>query len=154
MGLRHQPTAQHLTPQGPGLCSLSAGGKSHGGVYRGGPSCRSHTAIHVSSSGGVFLCREEGWGPRLCIDYRGLNEISVHYPYPLPLGPATLEQLRGAKFFTKLDLRSAYNLVRIWEGDKWKTAFHTTHGHYEYLVMPFGLTNAPAVFQSLINEVF
>ncbi|KAK3508109.1 hypothetical protein QTP70_014380 [Hemibagrus guttatus] len=71
-----------------------------------------------------------------------------------PLVPAALEQLRGVRFFTKLDLRSAYNLVCIREGDKWKTTFHTTHGHYEYLVMPFGLTNAPAVFQSLINGVF
>ncbi|KAK3539355.1 hypothetical protein QTP70_003840 [Hemibagrus guttatus] len=59
-----------------------------------------------------------------------------------------------AKFFTNLDLHSAYNLVRIREGDEWKTAFHTTYGHYEYLVMPFSLTNAPAVFQSLINGVF
>ncbi|KAK3548972.1 hypothetical protein QTP70_022655 [Hemibagrus guttatus] len=65
-----------------------------------------------------------------------------------------LEQLRGARVFTKLDLRSAYNLVRIREGDEWKTAFHMTHGHYKYCVMPFGLTNAPAVFQALINEVF
>ncbi|KAK3571419.1 hypothetical protein QTP86_012060 [Hemibagrus guttatus] len=71
-----------------------------------------------------------------------------------PLVPAALEQLRGARIFTKLDLRSAYNLVRIREGDEWKTAFHTTHGHYEYRVMPFGLTNAPAVFQALINGVF
>ncbi|KAK3546341.1 hypothetical protein QTP70_025749 [Hemibagrus guttatus] len=53
-----------------------------------------------------------------------------------------------------MDLRSAYNLICIREGDEWKTAFHTTSGHYEYLVMPYGLTNAPAVFQSLINEVF
>ncbi|KAK3528609.1 hypothetical protein QTP70_005351 [Hemibagrus guttatus] len=101
------------------------------------------------------------WGKRMnegknrpCIDYRGLNAITVRYPYPLPLVPAALEQLRGARVFTKLDLRSAYNLVHIRKGDEWKTAFHTTHGHYEYCVMPFGLTNAPAVFQALINEVF
>ncbi|KAK3572801.1 hypothetical protein QTP86_007406 [Hemibagrus guttatus] len=89
-----------------------------------------------------------------CIDYRGLNAITIRYPYPLPLVPAALEQLRGTRFFTKLDLRSTYNLIRIKEGGKWKTAFHTTQGQYEYLVMPFSLTNAPAVFQALINGVF
>ncbi|KAK3507042.1 hypothetical protein QTP70_001588 [Hemibagrus guttatus] len=82
------------------------------------------------------------------------SPAAAGYPYPLPLVPTALEQLRGARVFTKLDLRSAYNLVRIREGDEWKTAFHTTHGHYEYCVMPFGLTNAPAVFQALINGVF
>ncbi|KAK3558981.1 hypothetical protein QTP86_000098 [Hemibagrus guttatus] len=103
---------------------------------------------------GFFFVGKKDGGLRPCIDCRGLNAVTVRYPYPLPLVPAALEQLRGARFFTKLGLRSAYNLVRIREGDKWKTAFHTTHGHYEYLVMPFGLTNAPAVFQSLINGVF
>ncbi|KAK3572571.1 hypothetical protein QTP86_000423 [Hemibagrus guttatus] len=103
---------------------------------------------------GFFFVGKKDGGLRPCIDYWGLNAITVHYPYPLPLVPTALEQLRGARFFTKFDLRSAYNLVRIREWDEWKTTFHTTHGHYEYLVMPFSLTNAPAVFQSLINGVF
>ncbi|KAK3556676.1 hypothetical protein QTP70_012833 [Hemibagrus guttatus] len=103
---------------------------------------------------GFFFVEKKDGGLRPCIDYRGLNAINVRYPYPLLLVPAALEQLRGAKFFTKLDLHSAYNLIRILEGDEWKTAFHTTRGHYEYLVMPFVLTNTLAVFQSLNNEVF
>ncbi|KAK3573255.1 hypothetical protein QTP86_015770 [Hemibagrus guttatus] len=106
------------------------------------------------AAAGFFFVRKKDGGLRPCIDYWGLNTITVRYPYPLPLVPAALEQLRGAWVFTKLDLRSAYNLVCIREGDKWKIAFHTTHGHYEYCVMPFGLTNAPAVFQALINGVF
>ncbi|KAK3505820.1 hypothetical protein QTP70_019745, partial [Hemibagrus guttatus] len=102
------------------------------------------------AAAGFFFVGKKDGGLHPCIDYRGLNAITVRYPYPFPLVPAALEQLRGARFFTKLDLRSAYNLVHIHEGDEWKT----THGHYEYLVMPFGLTNAPVVFQSLISGVF
>ncbi|KAI2645331.1 Transposon Tf2-6 polyprotein [Labeo rohita] len=93
-------------------------------------------------------------GLRPCIDYRALNAITVKYRYPLPLVPSALEQLRTAKIYTKLDLRSAYNLIRIREGDEWKTAFSTTSGHYEYRVMPFGLANSPSYFQAFINEVF
>ncbi|KAK3542410.1 hypothetical protein QTP86_025816 [Hemibagrus guttatus] len=77
----------------------------------------------------------------------------VKFRYPLPLVPAALEHLQGAALFTKLDLRSAYNLIRIREGDEWKTAFITPTGHYEYLVMPYGLANASSVFQDFIHEV-
>lgn len=78
---------------------------------------------------------------------------TVKNRYPLPLISAGFELLQGAKIFTKLALRNAYHLVRIREGDEWKTAFNTPTGHYKYLVMPFGLTNAPAVFQALVNDV-
>ncbi len=86
--------------------------------------------------------------------YRRLNNITIKFRYPLPLVPAALEQLRQAKYYTKLDLRNAYNLIRIREGDEWKMAFSTTSGHYEYLVMPFGLANSPSVFQSFMNDIF
>ncbi|XDV24073.1 hypothetical protein PO909_028351 [Leuciscus waleckii] len=106
------------------------------------------------ASAGFFFVKKKDGSLRPCIDYRGLNEITVKFRYPLPLVPASLEQLRTAKYFTKLDLRNAYNLIRIREGDEWKTAFSTTTGHYEYHVMPFGLANSPSVFQALVNEVF
>ncbi len=95
-----------------------------------------------AASSFFFVAKKDG-GLRPCIDYRALNKITVKFRYPLPLVPAALEQLRGARIFTKLDLRSAYNLIRIREGDEWKTAFVTPTGHYEYRVMPYGLVNAP-----------
>uniref|UniRef100_A0A8C2GHW3 Gypsy retrotransposon integrase-like protein 1 n=1 Tax=Cyprinus carpio TaxID=7962 RepID=A0A8C2GHW3_CYPCA len=100
-----------------------------------------------------FFVEKKDGGLRPCIDYRALNQLTVKFRYPLPLVPAALEHLRGATVFTKLDLRSAYNLIRIREGDEWKTAFITPTGHYEYLVMPYGLVNAPSVFQDFIHEV-
>ncbi len=78
----------------------------------------------------------------------------MKFHYTLPLVPAALKQLRQTKYYTKLDLRNAYNLIRIREGDDWKTAFSTTSGHYEYLVMPFGLANSPSVFQAFMNDIF
>ena len=84
---------------------------------------------------------------------QGLNDITVKNKDPLPLINSAFESLEGAQIFSKLDLRNAYHLVRIREGDEWKTAFNTPLGHFEYLVMPFGLINAPAVFQALINYV-
>ncbi|KAI7807004.1 hypothetical protein IRJ41_017305 [Triplophysa rosa] len=112
--------------------------------------------IRPSSSpagAGFFFVQKRDGSLRPCIDYRGLNEITVKNKYPLPLMSSAFELLQGARVFTKLDLRNAYHLVRIREGDEWKTAFNTPSGHYEYLVLPFGLTNAPAVFQDLINDV-
>ncbi|KAK3531089.1 hypothetical protein QTP70_010364 [Hemibagrus guttatus] len=105
-----------------------------------------------AASSFFFVAKKDG-GLRPCIDYRALNQITVKFRYPLPLVPAALERLCGATVFTKLDLRSAYNLIRIRAGDKWKTAFVTPTGHYEYLVMPYGLANAPSVFQDFMHTV-
>ena len=91
---------------------------------------------------------------RLVVDYRGLNKVTIRNRYALPLISSLLERIGGAKHFTKIDLRGAYNLVRIRPGDEWKTAFRTRYGHFEYTVMPFGLTNAPAVFQHMANDIF
>jgi hypothetical protein len=84
----------------------------------------------------------------MCMDYREFNKITKKNRYPLPLISGLLEQLGSAKIFTKIDLRGAYNLVRVKEGNEWKTAFHTRYGHFEYSIMPFGLTNVPAVFNT------
>ncbi|KAJ1601242.1 hypothetical protein NDA14_000540 [Ustilago hordei] len=101
----------------------------------------------------LFVPKKDG-GLRLCVDYRGLNEITVKNRAPLPLIEEQLFLLRKARIYTKLDLRAAYNLIRIAKGDEWKTAFGTQLGLYEYLVMPFGLANALAHFQSFINDIF
>lgn len=87
-------------------------------------------------------------------DYRIFNLHTKKFDYPLPLILSALEQLVHSTFFIQLDLRSAYNLIRIKAGDEWKTAFITPSGHFKYLVMPFRLVNAPAIFQSYMNKIF
>ncbi|KAI2655949.1 Transposon Tf2-6 polyprotein [Labeo rohita] len=115
---------------------------------------RAGTIRPSSSSAAVgFFVKKKDGGLRPCVDYRGLNQITVKNRHPLPLTNTALDALSGGHFFTKLDLWSAYNLVRIREGDEWKTAFITPTGHYETLVMPFGLCNSPAAFQHFINDV-
>jgi hypothetical protein len=100
----------------------------------------------------LFVKKKDG-SLRLCVDYRGLNDLTIKNRYPLPLIQETLDRVGKAKIYTKLDLRGAYNLLRIKAGEEWKTAFGTRYGHYEFQVMPFGLTNAPATFQNFMNDV-
>ena len=101
----------------------------------------------------LFVKKKDG-SLRLCVDYRRLNAVTIKNRYPLPLIGDLIDQLRDCTVFTKIDLRGAYNLLRIAEGEEWKTAFRTRYGLYEYRVMPFGLTNAPASFQHLMNHIF
>ena len=110
-------------------------------------------SIPVSAGAPIFFVKKKNGDLRPVIDYRNLNKITKKNRYPLPLIHEMLHRFAKARVFTKIDLRGAYNLVRIREGDEWKTAFRCRFGHFEYTEMPFGLTNAPAVFQNLMNEI-
>jgi hypothetical protein len=100
----------------------------------------------------IFVPKPDG-SMRLCVDYRGVNKVTVKDRTPLPLMSELRERLGRAKIFTKLNLKNGYNLIRIAEGDEWKTAFRTRYGLFECLVMPFELCNAPGTFQAIINKV-
>jgi hypothetical protein len=83
------------------------------------------------------------------VDYRKLNAYIVKNRYPMPIFEEIVDELQGASIFSKLDHRSGYHQIRIKEGDEYKIAFQTHHGHFEYRVMPFGLTGAPTTFHAL-----
>jgi hypothetical protein len=101
----------------------------------------------------IFVPKKDGT-QRMCIDYLSLNEVSIKNKYPLPRIDDLFDQLKGARIFSKIDLRSGYRQLKIRATDIPKIAFITRHGLYEYTVMSFGLTNAPAYFMYLMNKVF
>ncbi|KAG5718803.1 hypothetical protein E4T56_gene2697 [Termitomyces sp. T112] len=94
----------------------------------------------ISTAGApVLFAKKKDGSLQLCVDYWGLNKVT---------------KKNRAKIYTKIDLRSSYNNIRIAPGHEWKTAFRTRYGLFEYLVMPFGMTNSPATFQYFMNDIF
>ena len=102
----------------------------------------------------VLFSKKKDKTLRLCIDYRQLNRVMIKNRYPLPRIDDLFDQLRGARVYSKIDLRTGYHQLRVRETDIPKTAFRKRYGHFEFTVMPFGLTNAPAAFMDLMQRVF
>src|SRR6187455_3479625 len=101
----------------------------------------------------LFVQKKDG-SQRMCVDYRSLNDVTMKNKYMLPRIEDLFDQMRGAKVFSKNDLRSGYHQMKIGPSDIPKTAFSTRYGLYEFTVMSFVLTNAPAYFMNLMNKVF
>jgi hypothetical protein len=102
----------------------------------------------------IFFIKKKDGMLHLVQDYRALNALTIKNQYPLPLISELVNQLHGAKYFTKLDVRWGYNNVCMKEGNKWKAAFCMNQGLFEPLVMFFGLTNSPSTFQTMMNDIF
>ena len=102
----------------------------------------------------VLFAKKKDKTLRLCIDYRHLNRVTIKNRYPLPRIGDLFDQLRGARVYSKIDLRTGYHQLRVRDTDIPKTAFWSRYGHFEFMVMPFVLTNAPAAFMDLMHRVF
>ena len=102
----------------------------------------------------VLFAKKKGKTLQLCIDYRQLNRIMIQNRYLLPRIDDLFDQLRGARVYFKIDLRTGYHQLRVRETDIPKMAFRTRYGHFEFTVMPFGLTNALEAFMDLMHRVF
>ena len=102
----------------------------------------------------VLIAKKKGKTFRLCIDYRQLNRVTIKNRYPLPRIDDLFDQLRGARVYSMIDLRTGYHQRKVRETDIPKTAFRTRYGRFEFTVMPFGLTNAPTAFMDIMHRIF
>ena len=112
---------------------------------------------HSTSPAGspiLFVPKPYGQGLRLYVDYQARNRVTIPNRYPLPLMQELQDRVRGAQWFTKMDLKNGFHLIRVREGDEWKTVFRTRYGLFEFQVIPFGLTNTPSTFQDMMNHMF